>query len=237
VSNQCRVCTSPCKAEIEKVWLEKTITRPEMQKKYGIHETSLRFHMKNHIEKMGVPYQPKQGLKTCQTCASPLREAIETAWVMKTLPHNVNNPIWLEKFGVSGTAVEGHCKKHLTREARQIIYARATQAAAEQVVEADTINIRATIIKLTEEAKAFLEQAKTDKDIRAGVATLAELRRNVELFAKVTGELNTGVSTGISPKSEGWITVRNVLMDVLSKYPDAKAEFLSRIGHLALEAR
>lgn len=166
----------------------------------------------------------------CKTCAHPQRRSIEIDFLFKDMTIKQ----LVEKWDISQPALHNHLNKHMSDEHKQELYAHMRLQAAEGVVEADRVDVVATLKKLSVEAELFLQQAKDDKDIKSGISVIKELRAQLELTARVMGDLGPQKPSNILVDHPEWQKVKRVMMKVLSDYPDAKAAFLEEIGYIAI---
>lgn len=225
----CKVCHAPNRAEIEDAWANYKIKREDFSKTFGINQSTVFEHFRDHVKKKtnnaAKPRPKPKGI----VYNHPERAEIEKAWILKTCPKGE----WFDRYGITYDDIYNHQKRYLSKADKELIYLNAKMAVAADEVEADKINVVATITKLSARAEKFLDQAEHDKDLRGGVAVLAELRKQVSLFAQVVGKLEGGPSQ-ILEKSPEWIKVRDILLEVFEKHPAAKVDFLAKIGRLSI---
>jgi hypothetical protein len=68
---------------------------------------------------------------------------------------------------------------------------------------------------------AILERAEKAGELRTALSAIREVRGNLELLAKLLGELreNPTVNLVVAPQ---WLTLRATILQVLEPYPDAR---------------
>jgi hypothetical protein len=121
------------------------------------------------------------------------------------------------------TQVRRHKGKHLPAK---LVMAQA----AEEVAEADTL--LGQVKGLQARAYAVLDKAEEAGELRTALSAIREARGNLELLAKLLGDLDERPVTNVLVSAE-WVTVRTAMMEALSPYPQARlavAERLSELG-------
>ncbi len=144
--------------------------------------------------------------RACTICEHPEREAIDEALVGETSNLSVSS-----LFGVSESAVRRHKGKHLP--AKLVMAEKAAEA-----VEAD--NLLAQVQGLQARALAILDKAETAGDLRTALGAIREARGNLELLAKLLGELDERPVVNLAVSAE-WVELRAVLIGALEAYPEA----------------
>lgn len=145
--------------------------------------------------------------RVCTICFHPEREAIESAIVTGTSKRDISL-----QFGVGHMAVQRHAT-HITdaiREAKQGQTLQSGSTALDRMAKGE---------KIVDE---ILSSAWGEKNKEPDLAlkTLAELRRQVELRAKIEGELDEHTITITSIPE--WRELRALLLEALSTHPQAK---------------
>ena len=144
--------------------------------------------------------------RICTVCEHPQREAIDRALVSDS-----SNLSLSSLFGVSESAVRRHKANHLPAK---LVMARA----AEEVVQADAL--LSQVQDLQGRALAILGKAETAGDLRTALGAIREARGNLELLAKLLGELDERpvVNLTVSPE---WLELRTVIVAALEPHPAA----------------
>ena len=157
--------------------------------------------------------------RTYTVCTHPERDAIDRALVQGVALRNI-----AEQHGLSLGAVHRHQADHLP--------VLLTQAhAAGEVARADDLlgelrDLQATTLGL-------LRKAERAGELGTAVMAIGEARRNLELLAKLIGQLDERpvVNLWLAPE---WLTVRAALLDTLAPFPQARTAVAERL--IALEA-
>ena len=144
--------------------------------------------------------------RSCTVCEHPEKDAIDQALV-----GSASNRSVASIYDVSEAAVRRHKANHLPAK-----LAMAEQAA--EVVEAD--NLLAQVGDLQRRALAILDKAEEAGELRTALSAIREARGNLELLAKLLGELDERpvVNLNISPE---WLELRAVIVGALEPHPEA----------------
>jgi hypothetical protein len=153
--------------------------------------------------------------RVCTVCEHPSREAIDRALVASASNRSVAS-----LYDVSEAAVRRHKGNHLP--AKLVI---AEQAA--EVAEAD--NLLDQVRGLQTRTLAILEDAETSKQHRTALSAIREARSNLELLAKLLGELDDKPTVNILISPE-WLELRAVIVGALEPYSEARGAVLRAIG-------
>ena len=144
--------------------------------------------------------------RACTVCEHPEREAIDRALV-----GGASNRSAASLYDVSEAAVRRHKSNHLP--AKLVMAERAAEIA-----EADTLLEH--VKGLQERAYAILEKAEKAGELRTALGAIREARGNLELLAKLLGELDERpvVNLNVSPE---WLELRAVIVGALEPHPEA----------------
>jgi hypothetical protein len=144
--------------------------------------------------------------RSCTICEHPDREAIDRSLVGDSSNLSVSS-----LFGVSESAVRRHKANHLPAK---LVMAQA----AEEVARAD--DLLQQVRDLQGRALAILGKAEAAGDLRTALGTIREARGNLELLAKLLGELDERpvVNLDVSPE---WLELRAVIVGALEPHPAA----------------
>lgn len=158
--------------------------------------------------------------RRCTVCAHPEVEAINRALVGGAPYRSVAN----RYESLSQAAVQRHQENHIPAT-----LAKASEA--QDVAAAD--DLLAQVRDLQARTLAILEAAEGVSQHRTALSAIREARNNLELLAKLLGELDDSptVNVLISPQ---WIEIRTVLLEVLAAYPEARSAVAGQL--LELEA-
>lgn len=152
--------------------------------------------------------------RSCTVCAHPELEAIN-----KALVGDASNRSVASLYDVSEAAVRRHRTNHLPAT---LVKAQDAQ----EVAEAD--DLLAQVQDLQARTLSILEEAETTKAHRTALSAIREARSNLELLAKLLGELDDRPQVNITLSPE-WLELRAVIVGALAPYQDARTEVLRAI--------
>ncbi len=154
--------------------------------------------------------------RTCTVCMHKDREAIDTALV----EGEAVRPVASRYVPLSKTALQRHKDEHLPKALMQA-------QAAQEVAHADTLLDQ--VQDLHRRTLKILTAAEKSKDGRLALGAVREARSNLELLAKLTGELDERAQVNILLAPE-WVSVRTILLAALLPYPDARLAVATALG-------
>jgi hypothetical protein len=142
--------------------------------------------------------------RSCTICTHPDREAIDEALVS-----GIAFPALVAEYRVSKDSLSRHKANHLPAK---LVMAQAMV----EVAQAD--DLLAQMQDLQRRTLAVLEAAEATKQHRTALSAIREARSNLELLAKLLGELDERpqVNVLISP------TVQTAIIAALGPYPQAR---------------
>ncbi len=149
--------------------------------------------------------------RTCTVCTHPQRDEIDAALVAGVALRNI-----AKRFDTSPTAVFRHKGEHLPAK---LVMA---QEAAE-VAEAD--DLLGQVRDLQRRAHNILDKAEEAGELRVALSAIREARGNLELLAKLLGELDDRPQINVLVSPE-WLELRTVVIGALEPYPDARGSVL-----------
>jgi hypothetical protein len=158
---------------------------------------------------------PRTG-RQCTVCVHDERAAIDRALVEGTPTRSV-----ADQYGLSKTAVHRHQERHLPAHMVQ-----AREAA--ETVAADSLLER--LRELNRETQDVLRAARKEKDHELRLKAIARAEKQLELEARLLGELKDGATVNILVNPQ-WVEVRATILRALDAHPAARlavAEALSR---------
>jgi hypothetical protein len=118
-----------------------------------------------------------------------------------------------ERYGTSTTALFRHKREHVP--------AHLSQAqAAQEVAQAD--DLLGQVRSLQTRALAILDRAEEAGDLRSALGAIREARGNLELLAKLLGELDERPQVSVLVMPE-WLALRAAILAALAPYADARA--------------
>jgi hypothetical protein len=149
--------------------------------------------------------------RTCTVCAHGEAHAINVALV-----NSGGNRRIAARYGLSEAAIRRHRAEHIPQ---------LLAKAAEAVEVADADDLLAEVRDLQARTLAILEATEETNEHRIALAAIREARGNLELLAKLLGELDERpvVNLTLSP---AWLELRAVIVAALEPYSDARGAVL-----------
>jgi len=129
------------------------------------------------------------------------------------------------RHGVSKSALERHKAGHLPAH-----LAKAREAG--EVARAD--DLLSQMRYLQDRTLAILSASEDAGELRTALTAIREARGNLELLAKLVGELDDVPKVNILVSAE-WATIRAAMMEALVPYPEARSAAANAL--LGLEAK
>jgi hypothetical protein len=142
--------------------------------------------------------------RACSICSHEHRDAMEDAFIAGQAKRRIAS-----QHGVSERAVRYHMREHLPA-------LLALARDAERAARADTLLDR--MEALQSQTLAILD---APEDQRTALAAIAQARRNLELIAELTQELDRAGTINLELTVE-WQEVKAVLVNTLASYPEAQ---------------
>jgi hypothetical protein len=152
--------------------------------------------------------------RTCTVCSNPEREAIDEALVSG------------ESTGVLAGRYRTIDERALRRHrANHLPAALARAHEAEEVSRAD--DLLSQVRGLQDRALAILDEAEAAGELRTALGAIREARGNLELLAKLLGELDERpVNVLLSAE---WLELRAVIVGALAPHQEARSSLLRAI--------
>jgi hypothetical protein len=147
--------------------------------------------------------------RRCTICSHEHRDAMEDAFIAGQAKRRIAS-----QHGVTERAVRYHMREHLPA-------LLALARDAERAARADTLLDR--MEALQSQTLAILD---APEDQRTALAAIAQARRNLELIAEVTRELDragTIINLALNPE---WLEIRGVIIAALEPHPAARDSVL-----------
>ena len=155
--------------------------------------------------------------RRCSICHHERLDEINQALVEGTVLFEI-----AALFRVSDDALSRHKANHLP--------ATLTKAReAKDVARAD--DLLGQVQNLQARTLAILEAAETYGEHRMALAAIGEARRNLELLGKLAGELDERPVLNVLVSTE-WVSIRTVVMEALSPYPEARTAVAKNLSEL-----
>lgn len=143
--------------------------------------------------------------RTCTICSHEQRQEIDAALLAEAPYRHI-----AARFDTSTGALQRH-REHIPPH-----LAKAHEAA--EIVEADTLLQK--LKEINRETREVLADAKLEGNGELRLKALTRLEKQLELEAKLIGELQQEGTINITVSPE-WATLRAVVLQSLLPYPDA----------------
>ena len=152
--------------------------------------------------------------RSCTVCEHPKRAVIDRALV-----GDASNRSVASLYDVSEAAVRRHKSNHLP--AKLVMAEKASEVA-------EAHNLLDQVQDLQQSTLDILAEAEQSKQYRTALSAIREARGNLELLAKLLGELDERpvVNLQISPE---WLELRAVIVGALEPYSEARGAVLQAI--------
>lgn len=179
--------------------------------------------------------QPKKNGRRCSVCAHTALPRINRYLVTKEMSHRA----MADKFDLGTDALHRHFRSHVSEEDKRRILLdvkrEADQAVADEL-NGEAVEIKGGLARIVRELEAILNRAKARGDDPMALVSLKELRATLLDLAKVYGSLKSELTVNVNLNdSPQWQQLRECLLDVLSRHPQARQDFIERTRFLRLE--
>lgn len=155
--------------------------------------------------------------RVCTVCAHAARENIDSELVRRVPYRKI-----AERFGLSEPALSRHLNDHLADYVQQ--------ALREYGVDKG-VRVLAKLSAILERLDAFLDTAEAESDAREFVIVASEMRRQLELVAKLQGELAQEGTINIHVHPQ-WLQLRAMIFEALEPHPQARGALLTALAEL-----
>ncbi len=153
--------------------------------------------------------------RVCTICNHTERAAINAALLDGTPYRHI-----AARYGTSTGALQRHKEEHLP-------VALVQAKEAEDIAEAD--DLLGQVRALQGRAMTILDKAEAAGDLRTALTAIREARGNLELLARLLGELQEGATINVLISPE-WLSLRLVIVQALSAYPEAHRAVLGALS-------
>lgn len=165
--------------------------------------------------------------RTCTVCTHDKRQEIDKALVTGATHREVS-----ERFRLSPSAVYRHKTGHLPARLKRAFEAQETRKAVELVQHraeerakdvGQAIDVVRQLQAINSACLEVLQKARTDGKHALSLQAVDRIHRQIELQAKLLGELQDSgpqVNVLIAPE---WHEVRVVVFRALERFPEARA--------------
>jgi len=144
--------------------------------------------------------------RTCTICNHNKRDEIDTLYIQGSPYRSI-----AKHFKLSESAAYRHIQ-HLPKtllKAKEVKEIAKADSLLEQLEELQT------------RTNSVFKKAEKQKDLRTCLAAIREARGNLELIAKLVGELNEEKTINIHLNPE-WIEIRTSILNALTPFPEAR---------------
>jgi hypothetical protein len=156
--------------------------------------------------------------RTCTVCAHPERHAIDLALVNGQPCRSIAS----RYVTIGRMALERHKSTHLP------VKLVNAEAAADLAEAGDLLG---QVRDLQTSALRILQKAEKAGDLRTALGAIREARSNLELLAKLTGELDERAQINVLLAPE-WLHIRAVVLTALEGHPEAKRALAGSLATL-----
>jgi hypothetical protein len=149
--------------------------------------------------------------RTCTVCTHDEAHAINVDLIHRESYRTIS-----DRYGLSQTALKRHGRDHIPKllvEARQAV----------EVAEAD--DLLGEVRDLQARTLAILEATEETDEHRLALAAIREARGNLELLARLLGELSEAPTVNIHLHPE-WVEIRTAIVVALEPHPEARESVL-----------
>ena len=156
--------------------------------------------------------------RVCSVCTHPNRAEIDRA----LLAGETSNRRVAAQYAVTERAIRDHKRNHLA--------ARMQQAAAKNA-EADirtAIDVVGQLKAINGAALQVLKDARSANDGDLALKAIDRIQRQLELQAKLMGDLTDGDTINVIVQPE-WVALRSNILTALTPFPDAKSAVLTAL--------
>jgi hypothetical protein len=153
--------------------------------------------------------------RTCSVCAHPDRDSIDIALVAGKPLRDIAG-----QHALSTSALHRHAQGHLPETVK------AAYAVKEQ---SHAVELLGRVENLIYEAEGLLKHGKKEKQSKAWASGISELRKTIELLARVTGELDERPVINFIAQPE-WVEIRTLILSALDPFPEAREKVLDALS-------
>lgn len=173
--------------------------------------------------------------RPCTVCRSNHRAEIDLALVTCLKTRAI-----AETYGVSEQALRRHRRRHLSPAQRAAIMtaSRPDVIDVEALAKSETTSLLANVVMQRARLFVLLDRAVALNDFKTAVAVEGRVKDNLELVAKLRGQLvqhHTVTRANILLTAD-YTRLRSAVHGALAPYPDARAAVVEALHALELEA-
>ncbi len=152
--------------------------------------------------------------RSCTVCRHGRRRDVEVALVRREPYRDI-----ARRFSVSKDALSRHAKEHLPD--------RLLKAQEHEDVR-EALDVLAQLKSINEASLAILDEARTEGKPDTALRAVDRIHRQVELQAKLLGELKEAPAVNIVVSPE-WLELRAVIVGALEPFPDVQKSVLEAL--------
>lgn len=160
--------------------------------------------------------------RTCTICGHADREAIDRALVDGAAFRHIAS-----RYGMSTGALQRHKAEHLPA---------AMVKGKEAKEEAHALDVVRQLRAINGAALAILKESRDNKDNETALKAIDRVQRQIELQAKLLGELKDGptINLVVAPQ---WLEIRAVILQALKAHPEAGQAVVAALASVEGHAR
>lgn len=175
-----------------------------------------------------------KGGRRCTVCHHPMRADIDRHIVCRSMTY----PAMAAKYDLHQDALRRHRGAHISEEARRTILLDAKvakQEAAAAALTDERVDIDIGLRRIVSEIDRILQRAKASDDDMLALGSLKEMRTTLLALAKLHGQLSQELTVNVNlNESPQFLTLREMILRVLDRHPEAKADFLGEMQRLQI---
>lgn len=138
-----------------------------------------------------------------------------------------------KRCGLDYTSVARFRDAYINEEVRRTVMAQDKLAAKQfeaEVLNEDRVEIDGDLRWVISKLKALLQDAEGDEDRILQLGSLREIRQSLLALAELQGKLNRELTVHLNlNESPQFLTLRTIILRVLERHPEARADFLDEM--------
>ena len=157
--------------------------------------------------------------KQCIFCNHADRASLEGA----LLKHEITQQQAADILKVGQASISKHMRNHVRK---------AVAEAISQDMELENgLNVTSQLIEINRVAREILSEARAKGDNYMALAAIARVEKQLELQAKLLGDIATGINIQII-QSPQFVEFKTLILDILNDYPDVKSQVVDNLRGL-----
>lgn len=154
--------------------------------------------------------------RSCAFCTHKDRQKLEESLITHTKTQAEVAGI----LGIDQSRVSRHMSQHVSRAVAEAI-------SQDQELE-DGLNVTRQLIEINRAAREILSEARSKGDNYMALAAIARVEKQLELQAKLLGDIATGINIQII-QSPQFVEFKALILNTLNDYPEVKALVVDRL--------